>query len=81
MTTNDDRALIAALEAAGHQDVAKAMRTKGLAAELRELGRDDVADRLEAGRNGGSAPLFGGSEEGDVAAVAAALKRDLGEDR
>jgi hypothetical protein len=44
---HDDEALITALEAAGHQDVAKAMKTKSLAAELRALGRDDVAAQLE----------------------------------
>lgn len=46
--TNTDERLIEALRSAGHDDVADALRDRGLATELRDSGHEELAERLEA---------------------------------
>ena len=62
--------------------------SEDLVRQLREAGRPDLADHLgaasdEATANGNAAgvSIFGGTDQDDAAAVAAALRRDLREDR
>jgi hypothetical protein len=74
--------LIAQLRKAGHEAEAASIERKGIAAQLREAGRSDLADEVEGNppaeeHDPSSVSAFGADEDADVRAVVAALDRDI----
>lgn len=73
----DDRNLVEALRAAGHEDVANRLRDTEMAAALRKSGHDDVADTLErklGGQDPGAERVAGTPAEQEAQALAEAMK-------